>query len=135
MYTSLLLSFNFNFILETFINRFYSLNITLLLVWNLTIFGSGSHRYATEWLLTMYCRGFSFDLVTRVWDIFFSEGYKIVYRVALALVKVTYSTPCCVFISFLFSVISFSPSSLLYTSHPIDFTIVFLSVFNVFFYF
>lgn len=47
-----------------------------------------SWRYATEWLLTMYCRGFSFDLVTRVWDVFFSEGYKIVYRVALALVKV-----------------------------------------------
>ena len=45
-------------------------------------------RYATEWLLTMFCRGFSFDLVTRVWDVFFSEGYKIVYRVALALVKV-----------------------------------------------
>ena len=36
----------------------------------------------------MYCRGFSFALVTRVWDVFFSEGYKIVYRVALALVKV-----------------------------------------------
>ena len=36
----------------------------------------------------MYCRGFSFDLVTRVWDVFFSEGYKIVFRVALALVKV-----------------------------------------------
>lgn len=37
--------------------------------------------------MTMYCRGFSFDLVTRVWDIFFHEGYKIVYRVALALIK------------------------------------------------
>lgn len=47
-----------------------------------------AHRYVTEWLLTMYCRGFSFDLVTRVWDVFFNEGYKIVYRVALALVKV-----------------------------------------------
>ena len=47
-----------------------------------------AYRYATEWLLTMYCRGFSFALVTRVWDVFFSEGYKIVYRVALALVKV-----------------------------------------------
>jgi hypothetical protein len=35
----------------------------------------------------MFCRGFSFDLVTRVWDVFFHEGYKIVYRVALALVK------------------------------------------------
>ena len=43
--------------------------------------------FATEWLMTMFCRGFSFDLVTRVWDIFFHEGYKIVYRVALALIK------------------------------------------------
>jgi hypothetical protein len=39
--------------------------------------------------MTMYCRGFSFDLVTRVWDIFLSEGFKIIYRVALALLKTT----------------------------------------------
>ena len=38
--------------------------------------------------MTMFCRGFSFDLVTRVWDIFLFEGYKIVYRVGLALLKV-----------------------------------------------
>lgn len=38
--------------------------------------------------MTMFCRGFPFDLVTRVWDIFLFEGYKIVYRVALALLKV-----------------------------------------------
>ena len=44
--------------------------------------------YATEWFMTMFCRGFSFDLVTRVWDIFLFEGYKIVYRVGLALLKV-----------------------------------------------
>ena len=44
--------------------------------------------YATEWLMTMFCRGFSFDLVTRVWDIYLVEGFKIVYRVALALLKV-----------------------------------------------
>ena len=43
--------------------------------------------YATEWLMTMFCRGFSFDLVTRVMDVYLSEGYKIVYRVALALIK------------------------------------------------
>ena len=54
-----------------------------------------AHRYVTEWLLTMYCRGFSFDLVTRVWDVFFNEGYKIVYRVALALVKVR--APVCTY--------------------------------------
>jgi TBC1 domain family member 10 len=37
--------------------------------------------FATEWLMTMYCRGFSFDLVTRVWDVLLSEGsVKITYR-------------------------------------------------------
>lgn len=44
--------------------------------------------YFTEWIMTMFTRGFSFDLVTRVWDVFMSEGtFKIVYRVSLALVK------------------------------------------------
>ena len=49
----------------------------------------GMHQsmYVTEWIMTMYSRGFSFDLVTRVWDIFFHEGFKIIYRVALALLK------------------------------------------------
>lgn len=45
-------------------------------------------RYATEWFMTMFARGFSFDLVTRVMDVFSLEGYKIVYRVCLALLKV-----------------------------------------------
>jgi hypothetical protein len=46
-------------------------------------------RYFTEWALTVFSRGFSFDLVTRVWDVLLCEGqYKIVYRVALALLKV-----------------------------------------------
>ena len=38
--------------------------------------------------MTIYTRGFSFDLVTRVWDIFLSEGkFKLIYRVALAILK------------------------------------------------
>lgn len=41
--------------------------------------------YATEWAMTMFCRGFHFDLVTRVMDIYLNEGYKVVYRVMLAL--------------------------------------------------
>lgn len=46
--------------------------------------------YFIEWAMTMFCRGFSFELVTRVWDIFLLEGdYKIVYRVSLAILKVT----------------------------------------------
>jgi hypothetical protein len=43
--------------------------------------------YATEWAMTMFCRGFSFDLVTRVMDIYLLDGYKVVYRVMLALMK------------------------------------------------
>lgn len=39
--------------------------------------------------MTMFCRGFSFDLVTRVWDIYLLEGYKIVYRVSMALLKLS----------------------------------------------
>lgn len=49
--------------------------------------GMHPSMYATEWLMTMFCRGFSFDLTTRVMDIYLKEGYKIVYRVALALIK------------------------------------------------
>ena len=47
--------------------------------------------FATEWFMTMFCRGFTFDLVTRVWDIYIAEGsFKIVYRVCLAILKVSY---------------------------------------------
>ncbi len=46
------------------------------------------YRYFTEWALTLFSRGFSFDLVTRVWDVLMNEGsYKIVYRVSLGILK------------------------------------------------
>lgn len=41
--------------------------------------------FATQWLLTQYTSSFRFDLVTRVWDCFLFEGWKITYRVMLAL--------------------------------------------------
>ena len=41
--------------------------------------------YATQWLLTQFTSNFKFDLVTRVWDCFLGEGWKIIYRVMLAL--------------------------------------------------
>lgn len=50
----------------------------------------GIHQtmFVTEWVMTIFCRGFSFELVTRVWDIFMYEGdMKIIYRVALAILK------------------------------------------------
>ena len=43
--------------------------------------------YATQWLLTLYTSSFKFDLVTRVWDVFLAEGWKVVYRVMLALMQ------------------------------------------------
>ena len=41
--------------------------------------------YATDWLMTLFTRGFPFELVTRVWDVFLNESYKVIYRVCLAL--------------------------------------------------
>jgi hypothetical protein len=41
--------------------------------------------YATEWFMTLFCRGFNFELCTRVVEIFMFEGFKIAYRVALTI--------------------------------------------------
>jgi hypothetical protein len=39
-------------------------------------------------MLAVFCRSFSFDLVTRVWDVLLLEGdIKIVYRVSLAILQ------------------------------------------------
>jgi hypothetical protein len=54
--------------------------------------------YATQWLLTLYTSSFKFDLVTRVWDVFLAEGWKVVYRVMLALMQ--YSMPVLMTLSF-----------------------------------
>jgi hypothetical protein len=41
--------------------------------------------FATQWLLTQYTSSFKFDLVTRAWDCFIAEGWKVTYRVMLSL--------------------------------------------------
>jgi len=41
--------------------------------------------FVTQWLLTIYTSTFPFELVSRVWDCFLVEGWKVVYRVMLAL--------------------------------------------------
>jgi len=43
--------------------------------------------FATQWLLTMYTSSFPFDIVTRVWDCYLVEGWKVAYRVMLALLE------------------------------------------------
>lgn len=48
--------------------------------------------FATQWLLTIYTSSFPFDVVTRVWDAFLSEGWKVPYRVMLALLEISQPT-------------------------------------------
>ncbi len=43
--------------------------------------------FVTQWLLTIFTSSFPFDLVSRVWDSFLVEGWKVVYRIMLALLK------------------------------------------------
>lgn len=43
--------------------------------------------YATHWFLTLFSYYFTFGLVSRIWDMFLCEGWKPIYRVALALLK------------------------------------------------
>lgn len=40
--------------------------------------------YATHWIVTVFAAQFPFAFVARVWDMFLAEGWKPVYRVALA---------------------------------------------------
>lgn len=43
--------------------------------------------FATSWFLTIFSQEVPIQLTLRVWDIFFIEGKKILYRVALAILK------------------------------------------------
>lgn len=43
--------------------------------------------FATAWLLTQFTSSFPFGLVVRVWDAFLFEGWKISYRVLLAILQ------------------------------------------------
>jgi hypothetical protein len=43
--------------------------------------------FTTQWLMTIYTSTFPFELVSRVWDAFLAEGWKIVYKVLVAVLK------------------------------------------------
>jgi len=47
--------------------------------------------YSSQWFITLFSYSFRFEFVTRVWDIFLNEGWKIIYRVAVALMKMSES--------------------------------------------
>ncbi|KAG5464456.1 hypothetical protein LSCM1_00644 [Leishmania martiniquensis] len=44
--------------------------------------------YAVHWFMTVFTYYFNFGLASRIWDMFLCEGWKPVYRVALALLKI-----------------------------------------------
>ena len=46
-----------------------------------------THMFATKWIMTIFTQDFPFELCLWMWDIFVNEGWKIVYRVMLALLK------------------------------------------------
>nr|CCC93979.1 putative GTPase activating protein [Trypanosoma congolense IL3000] len=43
--------------------------------------------YASQWFLTLFVCDLEFRAVLRVWDVFMSEGWKIIFRIAIALLK------------------------------------------------
>ncbi|KPI90532.1 putative rab-like GTPase activating protein [Leptomonas seymouri] len=43
--------------------------------------------YSTHWFMTVFTYYFNFGLISRIWDMFLCEGWKPVYRIALALMK------------------------------------------------
>lgn len=44
--------------------------------------------YATKWFMTIFSTNIPIELTLRIWDVFFIEGQKIVYRIALAILKI-----------------------------------------------
>jgi hypothetical protein len=44
--------------------------------------------YGTKWFITIYSSSFPFNIVTRIWDIFLIRGWKIVFRIMLAVLKI-----------------------------------------------
>ncbi|XP_069047472.1 uncharacterized protein tbc1d10c [Lepisosteus oculatus] len=43
--------------------------------------------YLTDWFMCLYTRNLPFNTLLRVWDIFFSEGVKVLFKVAVVLVR------------------------------------------------
>ena len=44
--------------------------------------------YATEWFMCVFSRTLKFNSLVRVFDVFLLEGYTILYRIALAFIKI-----------------------------------------------
>ena len=43
--------------------------------------------YSAQWFMTLFTYNFPFAVVVRIWDSVLAEGWKVIFRVALALLK------------------------------------------------
>ena len=43
--------------------------------------------YASEWFICLFSKDLNINVVVRIFDVFLLEGYKIIYRFALAFLK------------------------------------------------
>ena len=44
--------------------------------------------YAADWFFSLFARSVEFKVLVRIFDVFFLEGFKVVYRFALAILKI-----------------------------------------------
>ena len=49
--------------------------------------------YMIEWFMCVFCRTLPWPTVLRVWDMFLCEGVKILFKVALVLLKYGLGSP------------------------------------------
>lgn len=45
------------------------------------------NMFAAQWFMTLFTVGFPIELTVRIYDCFFAEGEKILYRIGLYLIK------------------------------------------------
>ena len=44
--------------------------------------------YAADWFFSLFARSVEFKVLVRIFDVFFLEGFKVIYRFALAILKI-----------------------------------------------
>ena len=50
--------------------------------------------YASTWIISLFSRSLDFHIVIRIFDCFFFEGFKVIYRISLALLKLKENEFC-----------------------------------------
>ena len=50
--------------------------------------------YLSSWFISLFARTLDFHIVLRVYDCFFLEGFKVIYRIALAILKLNETIFC-----------------------------------------